>query len=140
MVKAKESNRPALHQATMRCQIPNSSATPSIVSMAVSNTESAGISAFGTNQLRTATYWTKCFQSPQETFLAPFGPSAPNRSATDTRNVTPRANRRRIRATCKIRSFVMGCHQLLSLFVIGGNIARFGDLVAGDGNPSGGAS
>ena len=31
----------------------------------------------------------------------------PNRSATDTRNVTPRANRRRIRANCKIRSFII---------------------------------
>src|SRR5262249_19135773 len=62
---------------------------------------------FGTNQLRVATYWTKCFQSPQETFLAPYLPSAPNRSATDTRKVMPRANRRSTLATYKTRSFVI---------------------------------
>ena len=96
------------HYTRRRCVARfRTSATPSIVSMAVFNTETAVISAFGTNQLRTATYCTKGFQSRQETFLAPFVPSAPNRSATDTRNVTPRANRRRIRANCKIRSFII---------------------------------
>lgn len=56
MVKANESNSPALHQATMRCQRPTSRATPKAVSMVVARTERAGINAFGTNQLTVATY------------------------------------------------------------------------------------
>src|SRR5208337_267416 len=72
--------------------------------MIVSKIASAGMRLFGTNQFSTATYCTKWDQSPQDTFLPPYGPNQPKRSPIEKRKVMPRARRKNTLAICKTRS------------------------------------
>src|SRR5262249_23773489 len=67
---------------------------PNKISAPVARTASAGIIAWGKNQLSLAVYSTNAAKLPQDTFGWPDAPHQPKRSATAERKDTPRANRK----------------------------------------------
>jgi hypothetical protein len=83
-----------LHNAVIRVCQPARSRSPSKISAQVARTASAGIIAWGKNQLRWPVYATNLAKWPQDTCGWPNAPHQPKRSATAARKDSPRANRK----------------------------------------------
>src|SRR5215470_3840286 len=86
--------RNPLHRVVIRVCQPAMRRRPNKISAPVARTASAGIIAWGKNQLSLPVYSTNAAKLPQDTFGWPNAPHQPKRSATAERKEIPSANRK----------------------------------------------
>jgi len=94
IVRANASSNSAAMIATRRSHKPASKATPKKISSPVSTHAMIGTSPWGAYQLSIPAYAAKRGNVPHDTPGVPGGPNNPKRSATENKNVMPRAARK----------------------------------------------